>query len=152
MSAGFDTNYLFYVLGWLFFDTFLCYCSETDSTCSKININHTIGKKLPVFPVKSLKGIGPSACFKECQLVSRCLSVNYNTNHLICELVDRKRNDDESLINDGDFIYMELADIVSKCRNTSIKSYSLSKEKNMYTGIYPHPLLFTNIHVLILEI
>jgi hypothetical protein len=114
MFTGSVAKCLYYVLGMLLLEKVLYCGSETKNTCSKSNINHTIGKKLPVLPIKSMYDIGPNACFKECQRVRSCLSVNYNTNHLFCELLDRTKSDIQPLISDEDFIHMELPDIVSK--------------------------------------
>jgi hypothetical protein len=96
---------LVYFLGWLIIESSLSHCMDTESTLINLNVDHTIGEKLPIFPLKILNGIGPRRCFMECQDAIKCLSINYDTTHFICELIGQRNSDIEPLISDGDFIY-----------------------------------------------
>jgi hypothetical protein len=96
------------LLGWLILKMSLLYCSETENACLNLNKNHTAGKKLPVFPLKIMDDIGTCGCFKECQRVSKCLVVNYNTKHFICDIELIGQKSDFEPPSDGDFIHMEL--------------------------------------------
>lgn len=116
MYVSFVNNCLSFVLGWLILEIVLCFSSEIETTCVRFNINHSIGKRLPVFPLKSLDGMGPGACYMKCQRVRDCLSVNYNRNHFICELLGQKKSNVTPLISDEDSIHIDLPDTVSQHR------------------------------------
>jgi hypothetical protein len=120
MCASSVIKYLSYLSGLVILEITLYYGlkAETESSCVKVNMDQTMGKKLPVSPLKIFDKMGPRGCSKECQRVPGCLSVNYNRKQLTCELIGQRKSDAQPLIHDDDFIYMDLPDSVSKHRNT----------------------------------
>jgi hypothetical protein len=120
-----------YFLGFLILEISLYHGlnAETESSCVKLNMAWTMGKKLPVSPLKILDKMGPHGCSRECQHVPVCLSVNYNRKQLTCELIGQRNSDAQPLINDKDSIYMDPPDSVSKHRN------ALLRHPCMYMGV-----------------
>ncbi|XP_062609291.1 coadhesin-like [Saccostrea cucullata] len=70
-----------------------------------------IGKKLSTTPIKILSDIGLETCLNQCVDHTYCLSVNYNRHEFICQLINRKKNNNETLLDDWDYIHKELPDI-----------------------------------------
>ncbi|XP_061195876.1 hemicentin-1-like [Saccostrea echinata] len=70
-----------------------------------------IGKKLSITQIKILPDIGLETCFNKCQAHADCLSANYNRYEFVCQLISRKKSYNEKLIDDLDFIHVELPNI-----------------------------------------
>ncbi|KAK3085530.1 hypothetical protein FSP39_004711 [Pinctada imbricata] len=50
-------------------------------------------------------------CISECQAVGKCWTVNYNLDHLSCEMnIDA---DQSNLVNDVDFVFVDIDSAVS---------------------------------------
>ena len=88
---------------------------ETSDICHKPNWNNNNanGKRLPEFPIKIFEKIGPQSCYRECQAHGNCFSVNWDRNQFTCQLIDKKKNQLKPLIDDVNFVYMEMTDTVS---------------------------------------
>jgi hypothetical protein len=84
-----------------------------DNNVTKVNENHLIGKKLPVSTFMVFYEMGVQMCFRECEAYALCLSINFNRKMLMCELNRKKRNKKLILVDDEDFTYREIPDVVS---------------------------------------
>jgi hypothetical protein len=84
-----------------------------DSECTKPSYDREIGKKLPISQFMVLYEVGLQMCFRECEAYTICLSLNFNRKMLLCELNSQKANDSLSLVNDNDFIYRDIPNVVS---------------------------------------
>nr|XP_022294247.1 complement factor I-like [Crassostrea virginica] len=109
----------------------LCTLVKTTDICPKTNWdNYTDGKKLPEFPIKIFENIGLQSCYRECLAHGNCFSVNFNRKELMCQLINEKASHLKSLLDDENFIYMEItdADTVSAggktCGNEVCNNYS----------------------------
>jgi hypothetical protein len=80
---------------------------------NKVNEKKEIGKKLPVSSFLLLDEIGIQMCFRECEAYSDCLSINFNRKKLMCELNNQKANESLRLVDDEDFIYLDIPGVVS---------------------------------------
>ncbi|XP_078329359.1 thrombospondin-2-like isoform X3 [Crassostrea virginica] len=112
---------------------------ETSDICHKPNWNNNNanGKRLPEFPIKIFEKIGPQSCYRECQAHGNCFSVNWDRNQFTCQLIDKKKNQLKPLIDDVNFVYMEMTDTVGAggklCGDVICNNYStcirISSEK-----------------------
>jgi hypothetical protein len=75
--------------------------------------NHKIGKKLPIFPFMVLNKIGPQMCFRECEVYTFCMSINFNRRMLTCKLNCLRLTENLRLVDDNDYIYREIPWVVS---------------------------------------
>ena len=75
--------------------------------------NYTDGKKLPEFPIKHFEKIGMESCYRECLAHGNCFSVNFNPKEFMCQLINDTKSRLKPLINDENFIYIEITDTVS---------------------------------------
>ena len=89
----------------------LCTLVKTTDICPKTNWdNYTDGKKLPEFPIKIFENIGLQSCYKECLAHGNCFSLNFNRKEFMCQLINKKESHLKSLLDDENFIYMEITD------------------------------------------
>nr|XP_034333263.1 lysyl oxidase homolog 2 isoform X3 [Crassostrea gigas] len=71
-------------------------------------LNKVNGKRLPINWPRIEKNIGFQMCLRKCEAMSYCLSINFNRVLLECELNDRKKNDTNDLVDDGNYFYTEI--------------------------------------------
>nr|XP_034333264.1 deleted in malignant brain tumors 1 protein-like [Crassostrea gigas] len=76
------------------------------SNCPGV-LNKVMGKRLPISWPRIEKNIGFQMCLRKCEAMSYCLSINFNRVLLECELNDRKKNDTNDLVDDGNYFYAE---------------------------------------------
>ena len=108
---------------------------ETSDICHKPNWNNNVnGKKLPESPIKIFEKIGPQSCYRECQAHGNCFSANYDRKQLTCQLLDKKKNELKPLIDDENFVYMEMTDTVSinEIVNLKFHKYKVPKIREIY--------------------
>ncbi|XP_062614797.1 uncharacterized protein LOC134276571 [Saccostrea cucullata] len=73
--------------------------------------DYIIGKKLSTTPIKVLSNISLETCLSQCKSLADCLSTNYHRHEFIYQLINRKKNNNEALLDDWDYIHKELPDI-----------------------------------------
>ena len=118
----------------IFVSIFFINSVKTADICYKSNWNnYIVGKKLSEFPIKIFDKIGPQSCYRECQAHGNCFSANYDKNESTCQLMNTKKSEMKLLIDDENFIHIELTDTVSTVINKIIKSVtSKLKKKSLY--------------------
>eukprot|EP00105_Crassostrea_gigas_P000807 XP_011412753.1 PREDICTED: C-type mannose receptor 2 [Crassostrea gigas] len=80
----------------------VCLSSALEST-------KEVGKKLPVIPFMVLDNFGMQMCLKECEAFSLCSSINFHRKLFVCELNSQRKDGNISLINDQDYVYLEIS-------------------------------------------
>ncbi|XP_062609284.1 hemicentin-1-like [Saccostrea cucullata] len=103
------------------------YCLNTTTECLTPKYEYVSGKKLSDFPFKLFYKIGLNSCYKECQAHGGCLSANFDRKHLTCQLFSVKKSDTKLLIDDMDFVHVELPDTSDGrkiCGEVSCNNYS----------------------------
>lgn len=82
--------------------TYVCLSNALEST-------KEFGKKLPLVPFMVQDNFGMQMCLKECEAFSLCSSINFHRKRFVCELNSHTKDENISLINDQDYVYLEIS-------------------------------------------
>lgn len=56
--------------------------------------------------------MGLNFCYKECKVYGKCFFINFNWKLFVCELFSEKKSEVKFLVDDQDFVYIEIIEIV----------------------------------------
>ncbi|XP_052695545.1 uncharacterized protein LOC128173917 [Crassostrea angulata] len=85
------------------------------------------GKKLPLVPFMVQDNFGMQMCLKECEAFSLCSSINFHRKRFVCELNSHTKDENISLINDQDYVYLEISHPSNRTCGTGVTCNLQSK-------------------------